>query len=153
MAAYPLRAAFGGVLLFAIGVAIAGGTLQVNRQERDRLREWQRADGTVVQVLDRRSAQPDVVIPLVAFTTASGERVSFTAPPGKASTFYMTAPVKVIYHPDRPQEALIDDRARRWTRNGLSGGAALLLIALGGYVAWYASRWDKMSPAPAPPSR
>jgi hypothetical protein len=143
MAAYPLRAAFAGVLLFVIGLGIAGGTLQVNRLEWDQLRGWRRADGTVVELLKRRTMDGEVLVPLVAFKTASGDRVSFTlSEPGPDSPYYINAAVKVLYHPDHPQDALIDTRSRRWTRNALAGTAALILLALGGYVAWYASRWQ-----------
>ena len=68
--------------------------------------------------------------------------MSFTVATEASSPYYVDAPVKVLYHPDHPQDALIDTSARRWTRNTLAGGAALILLALGGYVAWYASRWD-----------
>ena len=74
--------------------------------------------------------------------TASGDRVSFTAKPGD-SPRYINDTVAVLYHPDHPQDAVIDARARRWTRNALAAGAALLLLVLGGYVAWYASRWEE----------
>ena len=143
MPAYPLRAAFAGVLLFAIGLAIAGGLLRTNLQDRENLREWSRADGTVVELLERRSAEGDVTVPLIAFTSASGDRVSFTAGTDvKGASVYINAPVKVLYRAGNPQEALIDPSGRRWTRNALAGAAALLLMGMGGYVAWYASRWE-----------
>ena len=147
MAAYPLRAAFAGVLLFAIGLAIAGGLLRTSRQDHERLQGWQRVDGTVVELLKRRSPEGEVTVPLIAFTTASGDRVSFTsATERKGSPLYVDASIKVLYRLENPQDALIDPSARRWTRNALAGGAALILMALGGYVAWFASRWDKMAP-------
>ena len=142
MAAYPLRAAFAGVLLFVIGLAIAGGVWRTNAQDQERLTGWRRADGTVVELLKRPSPDGDIPVPLIAFTTASGERVSFTAAATGSSPYYLNTPVKVLYHPDHPQDALIDPSASRWTRNALAGGAALILLALGGWVAWYASRWD-----------
>jgi hypothetical protein len=150
MAAYPLRAAFAGVLLFVLGLGIAGGVYQVNEREQEQLRGWRRADATVVELLKRRTPEGEVPVPLVAFTTAAGERVSLTLGPSRdASPFYMNAPVKVLYHPDHPQDAIVDTSARRWTRNALAGGAALILTLLGGYVAWYASRWDSAnSPRP-----
>ena len=147
MAAYPLRAAAAGVLLFTIGVAVGVGLLRTHLQDRERLRGWSRADGTVVELLERRSVEGEVTVPLVAFTSASGDRVSFTAGTDvKGSGIYVNAPMKVLYRADNPQEAMIDTSARRWTRNALAGAAALILMALGGYVAWYASRWDKIAP-------
>jgi len=41
-----------------------------------------------------------------------------------------------------PSEARIDPRSIRWTRFGIALGAALVLMVLGGYVAWYAQRRD-----------
>ena len=148
MAAYPLRAGFAGILLFVIGLAMAGGVFQVNRQEQEQLLGWQRADGTVVERLTRRSPDGDRQIPLIAFTTPAGERISFTAKPSSGVPYYVNDPVKVLYHPTHPQDAVIDMSTRRWTRNALAGGVALLLLGIGGYVAWYASRWDRMPPRP-----
>ncbi len=148
---YPMKAAFAGLLLFILGLAIAGGVYQVNREEREQLLGWQRADGTVVELLSRRSAEGTVQVPLIAFTTASGERISFTPKLVKGTSPYdVNAPIQITYHPDHPQDALLDGRTRRWTRNALAGGAALILLALGGYVAWYASRSDGTAPGPTP---
>jgi hypothetical protein len=145
--AYPLRATIAGVFLFAIGLAIAGGVVRTNLQERAALEGWQRANGTVIELLRRRTIDGEVVTPLVAFTTSAGERISFTVNgPPEPSTYWVTASVPVIYRPAHPQDARIDNRSRRWTRNALAGGAALILLGLGGYVAWYASHWDKMAP-------
>ena|SRR5258708_1647373 len=147
MAAHPLKAASAGVLLFAIGLAVAAGTYQVNVQEQERLAGWQHANGTIVELLKRRSPEGDVTVPLIAFTTASGERVSFTGTSdARDSPSYVSAQVRVIYPPDHPQDAVVDARAHRWTRNALAAGAALALVTLGGYVAWYASRRDSMAP-------
>ena len=120
--AYPLRAAFAGVLLFAIGVAIGVTVLRTHLQDRARLREWSRADGTVVELLERRSVEGQVTVPLIAFTSAAGDRVSFTAGTDvKGSGVYVNAPIKVLYRAAHPQEALIDTSSRRWVRNGLGG--------------------------------
>jgi hypothetical protein len=141
MAVYPVRAAFAGILLFVIGLGIGGGVLRLNLQDQERLRGWRRADGTVIELLKRRSPDGDVSVPMIAFKTAAGERVSFTASDAqRGSTYYIADAVKVLYHPDHPQDALIDTSARRWTRNTLAGAATLILLGLGGYVAWYASR-------------
>jgi hypothetical protein len=154
MPAYPLRAAFAGVLLFVIGLGIAGGLLRINRQEQDRLNGWQRVDGTVVELLKRRTLDGEVTVPLIAFTTPSGERVSFTGPGDrKGPSLYVDAAIKLLYRPGNPQDVVIDASSRRWTRNALAGGAAVILMVLGGYVAWYASRWENKSApyAGAPP--
>ncbi len=124
--------------------------LRINQQDQERLRGWSRADGTVVELLKRRTVEGDITVPLIAFTAPSGDRVSFTAATKTTGApLYINAPIKVLYRLDNPQEALIDTSARRWTRNALAGGAAVLLMALGGYVAWYASRWQNKPASPA----
>jgi hypothetical protein len=143
MPAYPLRAAFAGVLLFVIGLGLAAGIYEVNRREAERLAGWRRADATIVELLKRRTLDGEVVAPLVAFTTQSGGRVSVTLPTGlNDGPFYVNTTLKVMYPADHPEGAVIDRRTRRWTRNGLAIGASLILMGLGGYVAWYASHWD-----------
>jgi hypothetical protein len=52
--------------------------------------------------------------------------------------------VPVIYDPAFPQGARVDTRSRL-TRNALGTGAAIILLGLGGYLAWYASRWQPSS--------
>ena len=145
-AAYPLRGALAGILLFAVGLAIAAGTYLTYREEQARMNGWLHATGTVVDLVKRRTPTGEVTAPLVAFRTASNERVSFTAAVGAGSpSYYVNTEVPVLYRPAQPQDAVIDMRSRRWTRNALAGGAALLLVSLGGYVAWYASRWESLA--------
>ena len=142
-----MRAAFAGVLLFAIGVAIGVTLLRNYLNDRERLREWSRADGTVIELLKRRSAEGDVTVPLIGFTTPKGDRVSFTAGTDVTGAgIYINAPIKVLYRAENPQEAFIDPTGRRLTRIAIAAAAALALMSLGGYVAWYASRWDKIAP-------
>ena len=139
MAEYPVRATLAGVLLFAIGMAIAGSTVISERRDREQRRAWVSASGTVVEVLPGPPNGP--ARPVVAFDTAEGERIRFT--PIARSGWRRLQPgdaVAVIYPFGLPNEARIDPRALRWTRLGIAIGAALILMVLGGYVARYASR-------------
>ena len=78
MAAYPLRAAFAGILLFVIGLGLASAAFQINRKEQDRREGWLRADGTVVELLKRRTFEGDKPVPLVAFTSDRTKMGEFT---------------------------------------------------------------------------
>jgi hypothetical protein len=134
---YPIRATLAGVLLFVIGLAIAGGTVISVRRDRERRDAWIAAAGTVVDVLPGPPGGSSR--PVVTFSTAEGERIRFTPTgwtgwrtPGTGET------VPVIYPVGLPEQARIDPRALRWTRTGIAAGAALLLMALGGYIAWHA---------------
>ena len=138
MADHPIGAAYAGVFLFIIGVAIGVGALEINRRERERLQGWLRADGTVVALLTGANGTR----PQVAFSAANGERVSFTLQQSSGRQYVVGEGVPVLYRAEQPGEARLDPRSTRWTRNALAAGAALILMALGGYVAWYARQWD-----------
>lgn len=138
MSDHPLGAAYAGVFLFIIGVAIGVGALEINRRERDRLQGWLRADGTVVALL----AGANGTRPQVAFGTANGERVSFTLQQSNDRQYVVGERLPVLYRAEQPEDARLDPRTARWTRNALAAGASLILMMLGGYVAWYARQWD-----------
>lgn len=139
MAEYPVRATLAGVLLFVIGMAIAGGTLLSERGDRERRQAWLTAAGTVVDVLPGPAGGSPR--PVVSFTTPEGERIRFT-PMGRTGwrSPEVGDAIPVIYPVGLPGEARIDPRAVRRLRTGIAAGAALVLMALGGYVAYYARR-------------
>jgi hypothetical protein len=137
MTEYPVRATLAGVLLFVVGMAIAGSTVISERRDRELREGWISVNGTVVDMLP---APPNgSPRPVVAFDTAEGERVRFTAI-GRSTwrALKIGDAVPVIYPFALPNQARIDPRAIRWTRTGIALGSALVLMVLGGYVAWYA---------------
>lgn len=138
---YPVRATLAGVLLFVIGLAIAGSTIITEKRDRERRQGWIEATGTVVEMLPGPpNGSPR---PVVAFDTAEGERVRFT-PVGRSTwrPLEVGDAVPVLYPFALPGLARIDPRSIRWVRLGIALGAALLLMGLGGYVARYAHRRD-----------
>jgi hypothetical protein len=138
---HPLGATFAGLLLFIIGLGIAGGVYQIDSKERELRRGWIRTDGTVVQVLKRQTLDGAVFAPLIVFEATSGARVSFTARVGNESQQHAIGEkIPVLYPPQHPEAAEIDTARQRLIRNLLAAGGALLLIAVGGTVAWQASR-------------
>jgi hypothetical protein len=141
MAEYPVRATLAGVLLFVIGAAIAGSTIITEKRDRESRDGWVTASGTVVDMLPGPPDEPQR--PVVAFDTAEGERVRFT-PAGRSTwrALKVGDAVPVIYPFMLPSQARIDPRSIRWVRTGVALGAALVLMALGAYVARYAQRRD-----------
>jgi len=137
---HPVTAASAGVFLFIVGIAIGVGALEVSRRESERLQGWQRAEGTVVEML-RGSPSDPRLRPLIAFSTSSGERVSFTPKAdARSPALFERDTVTVLYRPDDPTTAVIDRPGARWTRNIVAAAASLALMTLGAYVAWYARR-------------
>jgi hypothetical protein len=146
--AHPLGAALAGVLLFAIGLALGGGLLFMDREERGRMEGWQRAEARVTEIVPIPPGNR--ALQRMSFTTAAGERISFTVSVARTSAAAIGDRVSVLYLADDPRLAVIDNPARRRIRNGAGGAAALALIALGAYVAVYASRLDRPSEGAQP---
>jgi Protein of unknown function (DUF3592) len=139
LAENPVRATLAGLLLFVIGVAIAGSTLVSDLREREQRRAWVKADGTIVDIFP--GPPGGTPRPVVSFTTPEGERIRFTST--ARSGWRVPAvgdAVPVIYPVGLPTEARIDPIGMRRLRTGIAAAAGLLLMALGGYVAWYARR-------------
>jgi hypothetical protein len=79
---------------------------------------------------------------MIAFKTPSGDHINFTARPAMFYRLKSGDAVPVIFPPFNPTHAAVDPaRARLW-RNIVAGIASVVLIGLGGYVAWYARRYD-----------
>jgi hypothetical protein len=139
VAEYPVRATLAGLLLFVIGVAIAGSTVVSELRERERRRVWLKADGAIVDIFP--GPPGGAPRPVVTFTTPEGERIRFTS---TARTGWRAPavgdPVAVIYPIGLPTEARIDPIGLRRLRTAVAAAAGLLLTVLGGYVAWYARR-------------
>ena len=132
MSEHPLAAAYAGIFLFIVGLVIGGGTLEMQRRQREAWEGWQRAEGTVVDLLNGR--------PLVAFTAPSGDRVNFTIREIRGRALSVSDRVPILYPPEDPSRAVVDPGTLLRTRNLVAGGASLGLMALGAYVAWYARR-------------
>jgi hypothetical protein len=139
MAEYPVRAMLAGLLLFVIGAAIAGSTAVSELRDRERRRVWLSAEGTVVDVFPGPvGGSPR---PVVSFTTPEGERIRFTSSAGTGwRTPKVGERVAVVYPFGMPTDARVDPRGMRRLRLGIAAFAALALMSLGGYVAWYARR-------------
>jgi len=131
---HPLTAAYAGVLLLILGVAMGVYVWELNRREAEQITGWERTTGSVTTVFGSGSSTRA----MVSFTLPSGDRINFTARP---AVFYRLKPgdtVPVVYPPFEPTHAAIDPVvARRW-RNIIAGIASAILIGLGTYVAWYA---------------
>jgi hypothetical protein len=135
-----LGATVAGLVLFVVGLVVGVGVLELDRKERQRQEGAVRAEGTVVAQIKQQTADGTAYAPVIAFSTGTGERVSFTAHTADTRTYYLGANVPVLYQPGNPAGAQIDSSTLRLMRNLLGGAASLLVMSLGAYVAWYARR-------------
>lgn len=104
------------------------------RSEQDRLAAAFRAEGTVTSHLNGH--------PLVTFTLPGGDRVSFTATNVGRDDYPEGRKVDVLYRADVPAAAVIDRPRARVARTALLAALAVMVMAFGAYVAWYARGRD-----------
>jgi hypothetical protein len=120
--------------MFVLGLSLGVWGFEQSRAEQDRRAIAGRAEGTVTGHLNRR--------PMVSFSLPTGDRVSFTATNVGRDDYPVGKKVDVLYRLDQPTEAVIDRPRARWARHALVTAGALALMALGGYVSWYARNYD-----------
>jgi hypothetical protein len=131
-----------GLVLFVAGLSIGVAALEIDRRDREQWRGALSAEGTVVAQVRQRRPEGTMYAPVIAFVTASGERVSFTAriAADDPSVYWIGARFPVRYWPEDPANARIDWKTWRRTRNAIGGVLSLALMSFGAYVAWYARR-------------
>src|SRR3954452_6590760 len=134
MAASPIRAALAGVLLVVIGLAIGIGAFENYRRDRERLQAWTRTNGEVMQLLQSSSGTR----PIVSFTAAEGTRIRFTALVPRGSSYRVGDRVTVVYPPGDLSAARVDSAFIRLARPVFAAAGSIVLMALGGFVAFYA---------------
>ena len=135
----PIGAAAAGMLLLIAGLVVGVYTLEEFRNEQDRLAIAARAEGTVTGHLNGH--------PIVTFTLAGGDRVSFTGMP--ASGYPEGTKVDVLYRMDQPSNAIIDRPVARWGRYVGLGALSAMVMAVGAYIARAARRYDERRQSPA----
>ena len=101
-----VRATLAGILLFVIGLAIAGGAFQNYRRERERLEGWDRAEGRVAQILHLSGGASR---PVVSFTASNGDHIRFTAVGALTGRAYQVGDSVIVLYPrDDPSAARLE---------------------------------------------
>jgi hypothetical protein len=134
MADRAIRAALAGVLLAVIGLAIGIGAFENYRRDRERLHGWTRTNGEVMQLLQASSGTR----PIVSYTAEDGTRIRFTALVPRGSSYRVGERVTVVHPPGDPSAARIDSAFVRLARPVFAAAGSIVLMALGGFVAFYA---------------
>ena len=129
----PMGAVAAGILIFVLGLSVGIWTIEQARAEQERLAAAARAEGTVTSHLNGH--------PVVSFTLPGGDRVSFTET-NAGGGYPVGRKVDVLYRMDLPSSAVIDRPRARWLRPALLGALSAVIMAFGGYIAWYARNYD-----------
>ncbi|MEU6388451.1 DUF3592 domain-containing protein [Streptomyces sp. NPDC046939] len=144
-----------GALFLVIGAIMAGVSASY-------VAHAERAPGTVVALEWRedhsggtrrkRSSDGPVAYPVVAFTSADGERRTFRSSTGSKPPAYDEGErVEVLYRPDSPEDARINGFLSLWLLPLIFGGVGLLITATGTTIALVRRRRRRGGPGAAMP--
>ncbi len=131
-----LVATFAVMLVWAALVAISEARFRAGAE---------RATGTIVDVGVRVHDKPgesatSTDVPVVEYTPAGGGEVRFINPVGKGDDrARIGSTVEVLYDPDNPADARIDDRYNEFARPLALAGIGLIL-GIGGLLSLWAAR-------------
>lgn len=113
-----------------------------------------RTEGTVTALIERTNAKNrgSVYAPVVRFTTTDGRVLSFDGAAGTNPPAYAVGErVKVIYPPNKPEDASIESFLQLWAGNVLVGFIGLVFLAavVGRSVVviryWQLKKWLKQN--------
>jgi hypothetical protein len=125
------------LVLAVIGLGLLSGAVSVFLRQRRESASAAQAQGVVVELARKAGQRGYLYYPVVEFTTAAGQKVSFESTVGRMPAGYAVgAAVKVSYDPQNPQKADIDSALTRWFVPGcmaaMGAGFALLGLCLSG---------------------
>ena len=108
-----------GWAFVGVGLAAGAGAAWVARRSMRLSASGAHADGTVVGNEEhippgQRGTPRAFHIPVVAYTTARGEKIRFTSRVGRGRPLPNGTPVRVVFDPDHPEDAEIATFARLW---------------------------------------
>lgn len=117
------------VFLLGFGLGFSAIAVYCLVDSRNFLNNAARAQGTVVAV-EKLYGHPDVLLPVVAFRTANGGRMTFVNK-SPHSRFPVGSRVDVLYDRRDPTNARIDTLVERWGLSFLFGVMGIGFLALG----------------------
>ncbi len=123
-----------------IGAGQLGAAAFLYQDRHEFVRHTEQADGTVIDLLPSRSERGGKVSisysPVIEFRTATGQTIEFRSSIGSSPPSYREGEkVAVLYRPDSPYQAEIDDFFFLWGGVAILGGVGTAFSALGAALA------------------
>jgi hypothetical protein len=102
-------------LFYALGVLAVVWAVLAYRSERRFLRKARRVEGVVVGLNQRAASMSTIYFPVVRYTTAAGATLTTSSRDSKSKRSYpIGRAVPVLYDPDQPDRAEIDEFSAHW---------------------------------------
>jgi hypothetical protein len=122
------------LILRGIGLAMLLGGAALFRIHRQRRAQWTATTGRVIEMI--RSSSPSrhrsrALLPVVEFTSAAKKRIRFNGEVASWPPRYKVGDrAKVLYDPQNPDHAIVDDSDSSWIAPAILAGMGLLVVLL-----------------------
>lgn len=134
-----------GGIFFIIGVAMLIGTGYFYSSQNDFIATAKSSQGEVIDLIRKESRDDGTTsytyAPAVRFADDRGERQEFVSNHSSNPPAYSKGEnVEVLYAPDNPGDAIIDDFWGRWGIVAILGGTGLIFSLIGGGLLFWMIR-------------
>lgn len=121
-----------GSIFLLIGMGLLIGSFFAYQNSSSFLDAAIKTEGTVIELIASRSKNSTTYKPLVQFTSQTGEVIEFTSPSGSSPPSYAKGEkVEILYLPEQPQKAEINDFFSLWGVVAIVGGLGGIFFLIG----------------------
>lgn len=121
-------------VFITIGALMLAGAFYFYQDRQAFLKKAETVQGTVVELISKRSDNSTTYAPVVSFTTKAGNKIEFTSSVSSNPPSYSEGEsVEVLYDPEEPKDASINGFASLWIGPLIFGilGTVFFLIGFG----------------------
>ncbi len=117
----------------ALGIVLLTVALYLVHSTQTFLEEASTANGTVIELVRKKSSDSNTYAPVVRFVTDTGESIEFTSDTSSNPPSYSEGEsVRVLYRPAAPHAARIDGFFSLWLGPIIAGGLGAIFVLIGG---------------------
>ncbi|WP_281232747.1 DUF3592 domain-containing protein [Flavobacterium gelatinilyticum] len=122
----------------AIGLALLAGALYLYLDKKDFLKNAETVQGTVVELISKRSDNSITYAPVISFTTKEGNKIEFTSSvSSNPSSYNVGESVEVLYDPKAPNKANINGFSSLWIGPLILGILGVIFFLIGFIIILY----------------
>ena len=134
-----------GGTFFTVGLAMLGGSGYSYSSQSDFLTTAKSARGEVIAMSRRSSDDGDTYAPVVRFTDDRGVAQEFVSRTSSNPPSYSRGEqIDILYAPDNPGDAIIDDFFSRWGLSSILGFMGLIFGGVGGGLLFWQLRKERI---------
>ena len=124
-------------IFLTIGLIFLAGALYFYLSKQDFLKKANIAQGTVIELVRKKTDKSTTYSPVILFTTKEGNEIKFTSSISSSPPSYNEGErVEVLYDPKNPKEASINSFASLWIGPLVLGVLGIVFFLIGFFIVW-----------------